>query len=205
MVIHTLMRECDISWLEEVRTVQPLRSPQEDPYILVGLPTGGCTVGSQQLHACCIAERGAQGTALRPLCCAQSITTNTCRVCAARVLCFTAQTITTKTCRVWCGAQLLKTDAAALQEAARGGTTGTPQRRGSGGRARVLDMENFIDTTNIEGRFEFSEYVRAYGKYLDEQLDVFGATRFYQARRPGHSYPVDVEMQQYLFMWRLYF
>jgi hypothetical protein len=43
-------------------------------------------------------------------------------------------------------------------------------------------MDNFIDTTNIEGRFEFSEYVRAYGKYLDEQLEVFGAVRFYQVR-----------------------
>ena len=79
----------------------------------------------------------------------------------------------------------MKTDAAALHEATKGGGTGTPQRRGSGGRARVLDMENFIDTTNIEGRFEFSEYVRAYGKYLDEQLEVFGAIRFYQVGPGG--------------------
>lgn len=41
-------------------------------------------------------------------------------------------------------------------------------------------MDNFIDTTNIEGRFEFSEFVRAYGKYLDEQLEVFSAVQWYQ-------------------------
>ena len=41
-------------------------------------------------------------------------------------------------------------------------------------------MDNFIDTTNIEGRFEFSEFVRAYGKYLDEQLEVFNAVQWYQ-------------------------
>lgn len=72
--------------------------------------------------------------------------------------------------------QLLKTDAASLPEGKKG------QRRGSMGRLRVLEMDNFIDTTNIEGRFEMSEYVRAYGKYLDEQLEVFAAIRFYQVR-----------------------
>ena len=70
--------------------------------------------------------------------------------------------------------QLLKTDSASLPEGRKG------QRRGSMGRLRVLEMDNFIDTTNIEGRFEMSEYVRAYGKYLDEQLECFAATRFYQ-------------------------
>ncbi len=40
------------------------------------------------------------------------------------------------------------------------------------GKGHVLNMDNFIDTTNIEGRFEYSEWVRAYGKYLDEQLEV---------------------------------
>ena len=43
-------------------------------------------------------------------------------------------------------------------------------------------MDNFIDTSNVEGRFEFSEWVRAYGKYLDEQLEVFGLISFYQVR-----------------------
>lgn len=31
-------------------------------------------------------------------------------------------------------------------------------------------MDNFIDRTTSEGRFDFSEWVRAYGKYLDEQV-----------------------------------
>ena len=30
-----------------------------------------------------------------------------------------------------------------------------------------------------EGRFEFSEWVRAYGRYLDEQLDVYSTINFY--------------------------
>lgn len=48
------------------------------------------------------------------------------------------------------------------------------------GKGHVLNMDNFIDTTNIEGRFEFSEWVRAYGKYLDEQLEVYQRINFYQ-------------------------
>lgn len=48
------------------------------------------------------------------------------------------------------------------------------------GKGHVLNMDNFIDTTNIEGRFEFSEWVRAYGKYLDEQLEVYQKINFYQ-------------------------
>lgn len=52
--------------------------------------------------------------------------------------------------------------------------------RGSG---RLFRMGDFIDTTNIEGRFEFSEFVRAYGKYLDEQLAVVAQCGWYQARR----------------------
>ena len=75
--------------------------------------------------------------------------------------------------------QLLKIDMAVLQEGKSSGPV-TPPRRGSQQRLRILDMDNFIDTTNIEGRFEFSEYVRAYGKYLDEQLDVFASIKFYQ-------------------------
>lgn len=42
------------------------------------------------------------------------------------------------------------------------------------GKGRLLNMDNFIDLTNIEGRFDFSEWVRAYGKYLDEQVGVGG-------------------------------
>ena len=75
--------------------------------------------------------------------------------------------------------QLLKIDMAVLQEGKSSGPV-TPPRRGSQQRLRILDMDNFIDTTNIEGRFEYSEYVRAYGKYLDEQLDVFANIKFYQ-------------------------
>ena len=48
-------------------------------------------------------------------------------------------------------------------------------------------MDNFIDTSNIEGRFEFSEWVRAYGKYLDEQLDVYSRISFYQVRRSARE------------------
>lgn len=51
------------------------------------------------------------------------------------------------------------------------------------GKGHILNMDNFIDTTNIEGRFEFSEWVRAYGKYLDEQLEVYHRTAFYQVLR----------------------
>ena len=61
-----------------------------------------------------------------------------------------------------------------------GGNTSTPPRRGSNQRVQVLNMDNFIDTTNIEGRFEFSQFVRAYGKYLDEQLEVYNAIQWYQ-------------------------
>ena len=31
-------------------------------------------------------------------------------------------------------------------------------------------MDNFIDRTTADGRFDFSEWVRAYAKYLDEQV-----------------------------------
>ena len=51
------------------------------------------------------------------------------------------------------------------------------------GKGHVLNMDNFIDTTNIEGRFEYSEWVRAYGKYLDEQLEVYHKIAFYQVWR----------------------
>ena len=73
--------------------------------------------------------------------------------------------------------QLMKMDMASL---AGGGNTSTPPRAGSNQRVQVLNMDNFIDTTNIEGRFEFSEFVRAYGKYLDEQLEVYNSIQWYQ-------------------------
>ena len=47
---------------------------------------------------------------------------------------------------------------------------------------QVLNVDNFIDTSNSEGRFEFSEWVRAYGKYLDEQLEVYNQISWYQVR-----------------------
>ena len=43
----------------------------------------------------------------------------------------------------------------------------------------VLDMTNFLDTTNIDGRFDYSEWVRAYGRYLDETLDVWRKLSFF--------------------------
>ncbi len=36
--------------------------------------------------------------------------------------------------------------------------------------ARLFCTDNFIDKTSSEGRFDFSEWVRAYGKYLEEQV-----------------------------------
>lgn len=47
------------------------------------------------------------------------------------------------------------------------------------GRNGILDMGNFLDTTNIDGRFDFSEWVRAYGRYLDEALDVWSKLAFF--------------------------
>jgi hypothetical protein len=47
-------------------------------------------------------------------------------------------------------------------------------QRGRGGHALAVD--NFLDASSGEGRFDFSEWVRAYGKYLDEQVAVFAAT-----------------------------
>ena len=49
-----------------------------------------------------------------------------------------------------------------------GGTPGA----GGGGPApsRLFATDNFVDRTSAEGRFDFSEWVRAYGKYLEEQV-----------------------------------
>lgn len=59
-----------------------------------------------------------------------------------------------------------------------GGQRGEGATKKSRGGA-VLRVDNFIDTTNIEGKFECSEWVRAYGQYLDEQLEVYSAINFY--------------------------
>ncbi|KAI3432215.1 hypothetical protein D9Q98_003777 [Chlorella vulgaris] len=46
---------------------------------------------------------------------------------------------------------------------------------------RLFSTDNFVDRGGGkgEGRFDFSEWVRAYGRYLDEQLKVFSALRWY--------------------------
>lgn len=68
-----------------------------------------------------------------------------------------------------------ETDAAAfMEELLRTGDSGA---RGRGG--RVLAVDNFMDTTNMEGRFDYSEWVRAYGKYLNESLEVFSAVAWH--------------------------
>ena len=46
----------------------------------------------------------------------------------------------------------------------------------------VLDMTNFLDTTNIDGRFDYSEWVRAFGRYLQETLDVWRNLSFFAVR-----------------------
>ena len=64
-----------------------------------------------------------------------------------------------------------ETDAAAFMEELL--RAGGADARGRGG--RVLNVDNFLDTTNIEGRFDYSEWVRGYGKYIDETLETFSA------------------------------
>ena len=50
----------------------------------------------------------------------------------------------------------------------------------------LLNMGNFLDTTNIDNRFDFSEWVRGYGKYLDEQLEVYRELNFYPVSCHSH-------------------
>ena len=61
---------------------------------------------------------------------------------------------------------------------------GTP---GAGGGAsapsRLFATDNFVDRTSAEGRFDFSEWVRAYGKYLEEQVGGWGWLQ--KGRREG--------------------
>lgn len=47
------------------------------------------------------------------------------------------------------------------------------------GKSGILDMGNFLDTTNIDGRFDYSEWVRAYARYLDETLAVWSKITFF--------------------------
>ncbi len=49
------------------------------------------------------------------------------------------------------------------------------------GRTRVypLHMDGFLDTNAAEGRYDFSEWVRAYCKYIDESLDAYWHTSWY--------------------------
>ena len=43
----------------------------------------------------------------------------------------------------------------------------------------ILRVDDFLDmSAGSEGRFEFSEWVRAYGRYLDQQLDVYSSINF---------------------------
>lgn len=61
--------------------------------------------------------------------------------------------------------------------AARGGGGGSPRapRAGAAPPSR-LAIDGWVDTATIEGRFEFSEYVRALARYLDEVLAAHAAT-----------------------------
>ena len=56
------------------------------------------------------------------------------------------------------------------------GNNSSSKQKGGG---QLLDMGNFLDTTNIDNRFDYSEWVRGYGKYLDEQLEVYRELTFY--------------------------
>ena len=49
------------------------------------------------------------------------------------------------------------------------------------GRRRVypLQMDGFLDTKATEGKYDFSEWVRAYCKFIDESLDTYYHTAWY--------------------------
>lgn len=51
--------------------------------------------------------------------------------------------------------------------------------------ARLFCTDNFIDKTTSDGRFDFSEWVRAYGKYLEEQVRAPPAAHVGAARPPA--------------------
>lgn len=56
------------------------------------------------------------------------------------------------------------------------GNNASSKQQGGG---QLLNMGNFLDTTNIDNRFDYSEWIRGYGKYLDEQLEVYRELTFY--------------------------
>lgn len=55
--------------------------------------------------------------------------------------------------------------------------------------ARLFCTDNFIDKTSSEGRFDFSEWVRAYGKYLEEQVGAPPRRRWHGCRPLTHRVP----------------
>ena len=46
-------------------------------------------------------------------------------------------------------------------------------------RIHPLDMDGFLDTKATEGKYDFSEWVRAHCKYIDESLDAYYHTGWY--------------------------
>ena len=56
-----------------------------------------------------------------------------------------------------------------VDELVRSGDTSHKHHRGG----RVLAVDNFVDAHGGKGRYDYSEWVRAYGRYLDEQLEVY--------------------------------
>ena len=71
-----------------------------------------------------------------------------------------------------------------------------------GVKGRLLNIDNFLDTSNIEGRFDFSEWVRAYGKYLDEQLEVYARISFYPVRALSSALSFGVQSSTVNSSWR---
>lgn len=61
-------------------------------------------------------------------------------------------------------------------------------------------MGNFLDTTNIDGRFDFSEWVRGYGKYLDEQLEVYKGLNFYPVSCLPDKDPASLNIDSWQFL-----
>ncbi len=75
--------------------------------------------------------------------------------------------------------ELLKTaeEPVGLEASSKSTSGGGPVREKGG---HILRVDDFLDmSAGSEGRFEFSEWVRAYGRYLDEQLSVYSSINFY--------------------------
>ena len=72
--------------------------------------------------------------------------------------------------------ELLKlgTAAAANNQTGGGAAPQAPVSRPSAKNAPRLSLDGWVDTTTVgQSRFDFSSYVRALARYLDEQLDVY--------------------------------